>query len=257
MERKYYWLKLKNDFFSSKEMKLLRKIAGGDTYTIIYLKLQLLSLKNEGRLFFDGIVDTFAEELAIEIDEDVDNVKATILFLTKCGLAEMTSDTELLLTSVPSLVGSESAVTERVRKHREQQKVLQCNADVTQVKQKCNTEIEIEIEKDIEKDIDIYNNNRGVSDETGVKRSKFIPPSVDEVRQYCLERNNTVDAEAFVDFYESKGWLVGKNKMKDWKAAVRTWEKNRQANNMAKVKKYGKKEELDDFYEMVGDWANE
>ena len=57
--------------------------------------------------------------------------------------------------------------------------------------------------------------------------SRFTPPTVDEVREYCFERMNNVDAEAFVDFYSSKGWMVGKNKMKDWKAAVRTWEKSR------------------------------
>lgn len=57
------------------------------------------------------------------------------------------------------------------------------------------------------------------------KRKQFKPPTVEEVREYCYERNNNVNAEAFVDFYESKGWMVGKNKMKDWKAAVRTWEK--------------------------------
>ena len=56
------------------------------------------------------------------------------------------------------------------------------------------------------------------------KNAKFIPPSVTEVKKYCLERNNNVDPDAFVDFYESKGWMVGKNKMKSWKAAVRTWE---------------------------------
>ena len=56
-------------------------------------------------------------------------------------------------------------------------------------------------------------------------RTVFIPPSVDEVRAYCTERNNNVNAETFVDFYTSKGWMIGKDKMKDWKAAVRTWEK--------------------------------
>ena len=63
----------------------------------------------------------------------------------------------------------------------------------------------------------------------GVNKSpkRFVPPTVDEVRAYCDERNNNVDAESFVDFYESKGWYVGKNKMKDWKSAVRTWERNR------------------------------
>ena len=65
---------------------------------------------------------------------------------------------------------------------------------------------------------DINNNNK-----------KFVPPTVDDVKEYCLERNNNVDPEAFVSFYESKGWMIGKNKMKDWKAAVRTWEKSRKA----------------------------
>ena len=58
------------------------------------------------------------------------------------------------------------------------------------------------------------------------KRKRFTPPTIDEVKAYCEERHNTVDAEKFIDYYESNGWMVGKNKMKDWKAAVRTWEKN-------------------------------
>lgn len=57
------------------------------------------------------------------------------------------------------------------------------------------------------------------------QRSRFIPPSVDDVREYCDERNNRVDPQAFVDWYTSNGWKVGKNSMKDWKAAVRTWER--------------------------------
>ena len=58
------------------------------------------------------------------------------------------------------------------------------------------------------------------------KRKVFSTPTVDDVRAYCLERNNKVDPQQFVDFYESKGWMIGKNKMKDWKAAVRTWERS-------------------------------
>lgn len=59
------------------------------------------------------------------------------------------------------------------------------------------------------------------------KRKRFTPPTVDEVREYCLERQNGIDPEAFVAFYESKGWKVGKSPMKDWKAAMVTWEKKR------------------------------
>lgn len=57
------------------------------------------------------------------------------------------------------------------------------------------------------------------------KAPRFCPPTVDEVKAYCLEKNYTVDAENFCDFYESKGWFVGKNKMKSWQAAVRTWQR--------------------------------
>ena len=55
------------------------------------------------------------------------------------------------------------------------------------------------------------------------KTSRFLPPTEEEVKQYCLENGYTLDAQRFVDFYECKGWMVGKNKMKNWKAAVRTW----------------------------------
>lgn len=58
------------------------------------------------------------------------------------------------------------------------------------------------------------------------RAARFTPPSVEEVRVYCAERKNSVDPERFVDFYASKGWLVGKSKMKDWRAAVRSWERS-------------------------------
>ena len=68
--------------------------------------------------------------------------------------------------------------------------------------------------------------------ESVVKSSKFVAPKVEQVHEYCNERKNKVCADSFIDYYSSKGWLVGKSPMKDWKAAVRTWEKN----NFAKPK---------------------
>lgn len=58
---------------------------------------------------------------------------------------------------------------------------------------------------------------------------RFAPPSFDQVSEYCAERSNGIDPQAFIDFYESKGWMIGKNKMKDWKAAIRTWEQRSNA----------------------------
>ena len=59
-----------------------------------------------------------------------------------------------------------------------------------------------------------------------IYRERFVPPTVEEVKAYCLERHNNIDAQYFCDYYESKGWMIGKNKMKDWKCSVRTWERN-------------------------------
>ena len=75
--------------------------------------------------------------------------------------------------------------------------------------------------------------------------SRFVPPTVEEVAAYCKERGNNVDPEQFVDFYSSKGWMIGKNKMKDWKAAVRTWEKDRSSRK--------KSDDWDEIARMVDD----
>lgn len=126
--KRYYWLKLDRGFFDQKEIKLLRKIAGGDTYTIIYLKLLLASLEDEGRLYFESIGDNLEEELAIQIDEDVENVKITLSYLTSKGLLVETGQDEFFMNRVPEMIGSETSSASRVRRHREKKEALQCNA---------------------------------------------------------------------------------------------------------------------------------
>jgi len=158
-EPKYYWLKLQDDFFKSRRIKKMRKLAGGDTFTIIYLKMQLVAMKKGGVLEYTGLEKTFADELALELDEDPDNVAITVSFLLNCGLLEETSATEYFVPYAVLNTGKESASTKRVREHRER-KALHCNVDVTPVKQPCNTEKEIEIEEDKEGEI-----NKGASDE--------------------------------------------------------------------------------------------
>lgn len=155
MAKRYYWLKLPKDFFEDKAIKRLRQIAGGDTYTIIYLKMLLKSMEDDGKLFYEGIEDTIYDEIALDINESADDVQVTISYLEKKGLL-IVADSEVELTRLTEMVGSESAATERVRKHREAQKLLQCNASVLHcntIETKCNTEKEKEIEKSRE-DID-------------------------------------------------------------------------------------------------------
>ena len=246
MGKRYFWLRLKDDFFSSKRMKKLRKIAGGATYTIIYLKLQLLAVKREGVLEYTGLEDTFADELALDIDESPDDVQVTLNYLVSCGLAEMLTERELLLPYVVENTGSEGASAQRVREHRARKalelqgledikqiesvtlplqsnaQALQCNIPVTESKRKSKR-------KSLYVPADEPQTPAPKDDGTDGdrKRTRFVPPSVDDVRAYCIERGNSVDAEAFVAYYCANGWRVGRNKMRDWKASVRYWERNR------------------------------
>lgn len=85
------------------------------------------------------------------------------------------------------------------------------------------------------------------------KRTRFARPSLEEVQAYITEKGYSVNAQQFIDYYESNGWKVGKNSMKDWKAAVRTWEaRNKDRPSTNKVA-----DELDDFYQMATNWAQE
>lgn len=147
--KRYFWLKLYDDFFGSKRIKKLRKMAGGDTYLIIYLKMQLKAMKTGGVLRWSGLEDNFADELALDLDEEPDNVKVTLAYLLSCGLAETDDSISFFFPYAVNNTGSEGASAQRVRDFRSKQ-ALQCNTAVTQVKQICNGEIEKEKEKDKE-----------------------------------------------------------------------------------------------------------
>ena len=152
--RRYYWLQLKEDFFKTKEMKLMRKLPGGEEITIIYLKIMLVSLADEGKIYFEGLADDLAEELALLIDEDAEAVRMALIFLEQKKLLTTSDNYQYNLEQVPEMIGSETASARRVRKHRDSQKALHCNTKVT------NRNGEIDIDKDIDKDID---NNTSIS----------------------------------------------------------------------------------------------
>lgn len=118
-EKRYFWLRLYDDFFTSKRIKKLRKIAGGDTYVIIYLKMQLVAMKHDGTLKWSGLEENIADELALELDEDAANVEVTLQYLISCGLAEASDDlTEVFLPFSVKNVGSEGAAAQRMREYR-------------------------------------------------------------------------------------------------------------------------------------------
>lgn len=246
-EKRYYWLKLQKDFFSSKRIKKLRRMAGGDTYTIIYLKLQLLAVNTGGYLEYTGLEETFAAELALDIDESAEDVQVALSYFLHCGLAEMVNDVEMLLPYVADNTGSEGASAKRMREHRDRKALvnqdclkLPQNAAVTTASQsdgetsQCDNGVTAELRRDRVRDrvrdreeIEIYTADKPQT------RTRFIKPTVEEVAAYCRERGNNIDPQGFIDHYESNGWKVGKTPMQDWKAAVRTWERNGKSGGKA------------------------
>ena len=145
-QKRYYWLKLQNDFFSRKEIKRLRRIAGGDTLTIIYLKMLCRSLKDNGKLYYDGLDNDFVSELAMDIDEDTENVQITVNYLIKTGLLEQIDEVEYTLKDAESNTGSETAAAGRMRRCRAK-KVAEMRNNVTQELQVGYVEIEKEEER--------------------------------------------------------------------------------------------------------------
>ena len=146
MSKKYYWLKLPKDFFVDPKIKKLRRIAGGDTYVIIYLKMMLLVINTDGILVFEGIEQTFAEELALKLDEDEDNIKVVLAYLTSQGEMIEIEDDQFLLQRVKCLIGIETDAAERKRKQRKKEQGVTLSHDSHGVVTTSHTEKEKDIE---------------------------------------------------------------------------------------------------------------
>jgi predicted phage replisome organizer len=157
--KKYFWLKLKDTFFSNPKIKKLRRIAGGDTFSVIYLKLMLLSLKNDGVIELEGLEPTAEEELALILDEELDNIRITVTYLRQTGLISDLLLGQILMTDVPLLIGKESDSAERMRRLRVKQvsHLSHCDANVHLSDKNVTTELELktELEKELEKDLSL------------------------------------------------------------------------------------------------------
>ncbi len=263
MAKKYYWLRLKEEFFKSLAMKKLRRIAGGDTYTIIYLKMQLLSLRDEGYLYFEGVENTFAEELALALDEDEENVKVTLSYLQSVGLIQQISETEFLLNEVPALIGKETDKAELMRKKRaqEKQKMIESGNNVTAQLPpvtKCYTEIEIE--KEIEKEIEIekrettnYQEIIGLYNDTCVSFPRLTKLS-DARKKAIRARLRTYTVDDFKLMFEkaqASSFLKGKNN-RNWSATFDWMIKDA---NMSKILD-GNYDDRDSMQSKVDDWKD-
>nr|DAT09177.1 MAG TPA: DnaD like replication protein [Caudoviricetes sp.] len=226
--KKYYYLRLKDNFFDSDELKILESMKDGYLYSNILLKLYLRSLKNDGKLVVNDRIPYNAEMLASVTGHQVGTIKQALSMFKELGLIEILENGAIYMLDIQNFIGKGSTEADRQRLYdrrisdeRKQKKLTQ-SRNLEEILEKSTPEIEIELEKDIEIEKEIHSSAKS----TTTKRKRFEKPSISDIKQYCIERNNNVNAEQFYDYYESNGWKVGKNSMKDWKAAVRTWERS-------------------------------
>lgn len=232
------WVKITTDMFDNRKIKHLRRLPDGNNVVLIWVMLLTMAGRCNagGMIFLTENIPYTPKMLADELDFEENTVILALQALEQFNMI-VTDGACFRIAgweeyqNVEGLDRIREQTRKRVAAHREKQaqKALPdgnvtCNVTVTQ-----GNAPEEERESDI-KNIRNKNNYMGDPADTPERkrptRTPFNPPTVEEVRAYCTERGNSVAPEAFIDFYESKGWMIGKNKMKDWKAAVRTWEQS-------------------------------
>ena len=249
--KKYYYLRLKDNFFDSDELKILESMKDGYLYSNILLKLYLRSLKNDGKLVVNERITYSADMLASVTGHQVGTIKQALSVFKDLGLIDVLDNGAIYMLDIQNFIGKGSSEADRKREYRQRIETDRTNVqtNLRQISDKSTPEIEIELEKDIEIEKEIHSSAKS----TTTKRKRFEKPSISDIKQYCMERNNNVNAEQFYDHYESNGWKVGKNAMKDWKAAVRTWEKN----NYNKPAKSNKQNAIDVVNKLMREYGGE
>ena len=209
--KRYYWLKLKRDFFKRHDIRIIESMPNGKDYILFYLKLLCESVDHEGNLRFSDQIPYSEDMLATITNTNVDIVRSAIRIFTELGMMDIFDDGTYFMNEVDKLIGSaaDNDNANRQRRFRERQKLLALQESYDSVTKNNESKSKSKIQS-----------------KSKSNSNMFIPPTVDEVRAYCEERKNNVDAERFVDYYASQKWKKANGQpVADWKACIRTWEK--------------------------------
>lgn len=225
------WIKLATEIFDNRKIKQIECLPDGDGIIVIWFKLLCLAgnINDNGMVYFTQDIPYTDQMLAAQFNRPITLIQLALETFKRFGMVEIVDD--ILQVSNWEKYQNVDRLNElreynRIakQKSRAKQKLLKGVNDKSMTSQASQgTDIDKDIDIDIEEDKEKEKKKKATS--------RFTPPTLEEVKAYCLERKNNVDPERFIDYYTSNGWVVGKNKMKDWKAAVRTWERNGYSNN--------------------------
>ncbi len=229
VEKKFFWLKLKENFFDDKQIKFLRSLPDGDKVVITYLKMQLKSLKTDGILKYDKLLPTCEEELALMLDEDINIVKLTIQALLQLNAIEILEDNTIFMIATQELIGKEGSSADRMRQLRKKQKQLASHCDNNV--QLClhnvalhspESEIESYLKSEKEKDIEIEKESESESESKkeltmndlmqayekyiGKMEMKVLTDMTLMLQQHQVSKEELYDAIIKASNYDAKTW---------------------------------------------------
>lgn len=227
------WIKLSLELFDNRKIRQIESLPDGDGILIIWIKILCLAgqVNDGGLVYFTRDIPYTEQMLASQFNRPLALVQLALATFTQFNMIEIV-DNVLCVSNWAKYqsVDRLSEIREYNRlaqqRSRAKRKELSASSDVndeSMTSQRCH-----ETEEEKERDIEIDKKRDILSDADAPptpKQKRFVPPSVDEVKAYCLERGNGIDPDAFIDYYRANGWHVGRGTMKDWRAAVRTWER--------------------------------
>ena len=222
--KKYWYIQLNVNFFEDERIDWLCEQKNGYAYVVLYLKLCLKTANNNGiltRQIGDMIIPYNVDKIAEITHINVDIVRVALeLYKKICLVYEADENCNFMrLPEVPGMVGCVTQAALDKRKQREKKQIGDGQSP-DNVQDNVRQELRV-------KSLELRDNSLELEKEKESKSKRFTPPSVDEVREYCNEINATISPDAFVDYYAAQGWIYGKSgkQMKDWKAAVRNWQR--------------------------------
>ena len=226
------WIKIVTDIFDDEKMLLIESLPSADSLIVVWFKLLCLAGKNNnnGVFLMNDKIPYTEEMLATIFRRDINTIRLALKTFEEFGMIEIIDG----VITIPNwgkhqTLDSYEKKKERDRLYQEarrakQRELAEKSSDKSPDKSSDVAISDIDIDKDIERE-----------KKESIKKEKpkrnIIPPTLDMVKEYCEERNNGIDAQRFIDFYESRGWMIGKVKMKDWQAAIRTWESKNKGDN--------------------------
>lgn len=262
-KKRYYWLQLSEDWFSSTKIKRLRKISGGDTFVVIYLKMMLKTLNNNGKFIYEGIEDSVSEEIALAIDENPDNVLVTFNYLLKVGLIKELSEAELLLTEVPERTMSKydkSIARQQQRLSKTDGNLIEGDKVAT-LSPECRTYIDIDKDIDIEIDKDI--------DTTATQQKEVVETILlKNEKEHCIYADQI---NKWSELYPNVDVVLEIKRMKEWcqvnvnnrktendvNRFILNWLANAAKQSKYSNKKSEQKNDVGDYDEILASIENE